>query len=176
MAPALAAGAGVSERHFYAVLTTPRSSASSGASLHHIPLPDCTYCGVPDCEALFHACLELDFTDPGYGLVHHLVVGAYMLQHDAYSDTVRAAMTAFVHEHLDGPPTPYAMSRIRAATDGAVRVLRGTPRHPLPASPPAAANVPPATVADVDTSSAEGYRQTVRKWAQAVAHVATRDA
>ena len=149
--------------------------ASRGGSVYYMPLSACAYCGLPDCEALFHACLELDFTDPEYGVVHHLVVGAYMLQHDAYTDAVRAAMTAFVREHLDGPPTPYAMSRIRAATDGAVRVRRDSSRQTPPAKPRMAANGPQATVGDVDTTSADAYCRSVRNWAQAVAEASARN-
>lgn len=133
--------------------------------------PTCAHCGVPECDARFHACLERDYTDPGYGAVHHLVVGAYMLQHDAYADDVRAAMADFVLAHLDEPPSAHTMRRIRAHTDGPARVRR------RPDDPPAPAPVRKTrvTVADVDTTSAEAYRRTVRRWAEAVARDVARD-
>ena len=140
--------------------------------------PTCAHCGVPVCDARFHACLERDYTDPGYGAVHHLVVGAYMLQHDAYADDVRAAMADFVLAHLDEPPSAHTMRRIRAHTDGPARVRR-RPDDPAPATgrPPPAEEAlgPQVTVADVDTTSAEAYRRTVRRWAEAVARDVARD-
>ncbi|WP_108668590.1 DUF5946 family protein [Euzebya rosea] len=137
--------------------------------------PTCPHCGGPECETRFHACLEQDYSDPGYGAVHHLVVGAYMLQHDAYADDVRAAMAEFVLAHLDRPPTAYTMRRIRAHTDGPARVRR-RPDDPPPARAPAdEAHGPRVTVADVDTTSAAAYRRTVRRWAEAVARDVAQD-
>ena len=135
-------------------------------------LTTCAHCGVPECDVRFHACLERDYTDPGYGAVHHLVVSAYMLQHDAYADDVRPAMVDFVLAHLDAPPTAHEMRRIRAATDGPARVRR-RPDDPAPARPPA--EEAQVTVADVDTTSAEAYRRTVRRWAEAVARDVAQD-
>ena len=33
------------------------------------------------CETRYHECLVKEFTEAGYGEVHHLTVAAYMLQH-----------------------------------------------------------------------------------------------
>ena len=46
---------------------------------------NCTECGAPDnlCQARFDELLILEFTDPGYGAVHHLTVATYMLQHSS---------------------------------------------------------------------------------------------
>lgn len=46
---------------------------------------DCPECGASDtaCESRFHECLALEFQDPAYGIVHHLTVTAYMLQHSS---------------------------------------------------------------------------------------------
>jgi len=45
----------------------------------------CPECGAFDnaCEARFHECLALEFSNAGYGAVHHLTVAAYMLQHSS---------------------------------------------------------------------------------------------
>jgi hypothetical protein len=45
----------------------------------------CPECGAPDslCETRFEEFLALEFTDAGYGAVHHLTVAAYMLQHSS---------------------------------------------------------------------------------------------
>jgi hypothetical protein len=35
------------------------------------------------CETHYHECLVKEFTDAGFGSVHHLTVAAYMLQHSS---------------------------------------------------------------------------------------------
>src|SRR5688572_25021796 len=46
---------------------------------------NCPECGAPDnlCQTRFDEFLVLEFTDPGYGAVHHLTVAAYMVQHSS---------------------------------------------------------------------------------------------
>jgi hypothetical protein len=46
---------------------------------------DCPECGAPEtlCQTRFDEFLALEFTDSGYGAVHHLTVTAYMLQHSS---------------------------------------------------------------------------------------------
>ena len=46
---------------------------------------NCPECGAPDsaCEACFNECLVKEFEDAAYGVVHHLTVAAYMLQHSS---------------------------------------------------------------------------------------------
>ena len=48
-------------------------------------MTNCPECGAPDnaCKDRFDEFLVLEFTDPGYGAVHHLTVAAYMLQHSS---------------------------------------------------------------------------------------------
>lgn len=130
---------------------------------------DCRHCGLPDCETRFQQCLTLDFSAPGYGAVHHLVVPTWMLQHDAYVDAVRPGIVHFVLAHLDRPPSARTMAAIRAATGGPVRVTR---REPPEEDTSAGARPWGLTVADVDASSATAYRRTVRAWAESVAHQA----
>lgn len=43
----------------------------------------CPECGAMDCKSRFDEFLVLEFTDAGYGAVHHLTVTAYMLQHSS---------------------------------------------------------------------------------------------
>ena len=37
---------------------------------------DCPECGAPagECETRYHECLAKEFSEPGYGAVHHLTV------------------------------------------------------------------------------------------------------
>ncbi|MEX2628015.1 MAG: DUF5946 family protein [Ilumatobacteraceae bacterium] len=80
----------------------------------------CADCGAVACEALFHACLAADFSDPGYGIVHHLVVPAYGLQHGWYTAEAEAEMVEFVLGHLDRPPSDVD----RASADAYVATVR----------------------------------------------------
>jgi Family of unknown function (DUF5946) len=43
----------------------------------------CSECAVICCRKRFEEFLVLEFTDAGYGVVHHLTVAAYMLQHSS---------------------------------------------------------------------------------------------
>ena len=121
----------------------------------------CADCGAIGCEALFHACLAADYTDPGYGRVHHLVVPTYALQHGWYTVEAEAAMVEFILDHLDRPPSDHARRSIRAAADGPVQVRARQPRtrhldwerH----------------IGDVEQGNAHNYVATVRDWATSVA-------
>lgn len=128
----------------------------------------CVHCGVDECEAMFHECLTLDFTNPDYGLVHHLTVGAYMLQHNAYTDEMTHVMADFVWRHLDQPPGAAEKLDIRVRTDGSRRVMRRGEAPPL--RPAGGWSV---TIADVDTGSATAYRESVRNWAASVARISS---
>jgi hypothetical protein len=46
---------------------------------------NCPECGAPDnlCHTRFDEFLVLEFTDAGYGAVHHLTVAAFMVQHSS---------------------------------------------------------------------------------------------
>jgi hypothetical protein len=74
----------------------------------------CADCGAIACQASFHARLAADFTDPDYGVVHHLVVSAYGLQHGWYPAEAEIAMVDFLIRHLDRPPSDLDHRRIRA--------------------------------------------------------------
>jgi hypothetical protein len=126
----------------------------------------CVHCGVADCEATFHECLVRDFTEPDYGRVHHLTVGAYMLQHNVYTDETAPKMASFLLQYLDAPPDDHTKREVRRQADGQRRVVRrgGSP----PVSPDGGW---PLTISDVDLESGESYQTTVRAWAESVARV-----
>jgi hypothetical protein len=121
----------------------------------------CPGCRAVGCEARFHACLVADFSDPTYGIVHHLVVAAYGLQHGWYTEQATPWMVEFVRSHLDREPTDHDRRDVRRVTDGAMQVRARASRVP---------HVPWAhSIADVDVRSAEAYVSTVRTWAGSVA-------
>jgi hypothetical protein len=51
----------------------------------HMSDNHCPECGAPGtaCAEQFNECLALEFTDAGFGAVHHLTVAAYLLQHSS---------------------------------------------------------------------------------------------
>lgn len=121
----------------------------------------CRECGATDCTAAFHACLAADFSDERYGIVHHLVVAAYGLQHRWYPAETASMMVEFVRGHLDRPPSDHDRRLIRQAADGSVRVRARQPEGPSPEWD--------LSVGDVDLGSADTYQSTVRTWARSVA-------
>jgi hypothetical protein len=120
----------------------------------------CSGCEVVDCEARFHACLAADFSDPSYGVVHHLVVATYGLQHGWYTEQATPWMVEFVRSHLDREPTDRDRQEVRHVADGATRVRARAPRDPRV--------VWERSVADVDVHSPDAYVSTVRTWAGSV--------
>lgn len=107
--------------------------------------------------------LERDFSHPGYGAVHHLVVAAYMLQHGRYEPDTELEVISFLERTLETAPSDHDRRLIRAAFDGPKRAFR---RDPAPPAQPRAWTL---TVLDVDDSSAKAYQRTVRAWAAGVA-------
>jgi hypothetical protein len=121
----------------------------------------CVDCGAVGCEALFHVCIAADFTDSGYGLVHHLVVPAYGLQHGWYTVEDEAQMVEFILSHLDRPPSAHDRRRIRASADGPEQVRARQPRS---------RNLDwEHDIGDVEQGSADSYVAMVRDWATSVA-------
>ncbi|PQP39645.1 DUF5946 family protein [Mycolicibacterium austroafricanum] len=130
----------------------------------------CPHCGVEACEAKFQECLDRDFADPDYGVVHHLTVGAYMLQHSRYLDENVAGTVDFLLRHLDRAPGESAKRDIRRWTDGPRRVARrGEESAPVPPE-----LFWPSSIGDVDLTTADSYRASVRRWAEAVARAVRR--
>jgi hypothetical protein len=131
----------------------------------------CPECGaLPDageaCDERFHACLVLDFSDPAYGAVHHLVVATYMLQHPSRLTAegwlaTRTLLQAFLQEGR----TPAAVRREdRRLLDSGARSIKLKNRA---AAPVVRARFWPATLADVRRESGEAYCASVTQWATA---------
>jgi hypothetical protein len=121
---------------------------------------NCVHCGLEDCEARFHECLMLDFSDGNYGAVHHLVVSTYMLQHNRYTDEAARDMLAFIAKQLESTPTEFDKEQIRSKTQGETRVIRRDPAPRLEVHWR-------LTINDVDTRSGDAYQRTARSWAKA---------
>ena len=57
-------------------------------------MSNCPECGAPDnlCQTRFDEFLVLEFTDAGYGAVHHLTVATFMVQHSSKMTPRRLAV------------------------------------------------------------------------------------
>ena len=113
-----------------------------------------------NCEAWrsqFHYCLQLEFSDPAFFQVHHLVVLAYMLQTGAYSDRAfseaRALLKKWLHKDLTIPQVrrEYKKKGFAVKTEA---VNNNVDKYSWR-----------LTILDVDTSSVTGYVASVARWA-----------
>lgn len=127
----------------------------------------CPSCRATACEELFHRFLALEFNDPAYGAVHHLTVPAYMLQHPhRLSQEGWRQMRATLHAFLVEGRTPQAhRAALRDSVSSSNRTtsLKNGPHQPLPA-----AFTWSQTIAAVDHTTPQRYRQTIEQWARAV--------
>ncbi len=130
---------------------------------------DCPECGAPEsaCEARYHECLAKEFSEAGYGAVHHLTVSAYMLQHSSRLTKEgwlfeRDLLKDFLVNEKD-PALVVKQNQARldsgtrgfkiASTDGQPRIDRRQWSK---------------TILDVHLDTAEMYCQQVVAWAQSV--------
>ncbi len=127
-----------------------------------MPPEPCPYCGGVACEAGFHELLALEFLNPDYFRVHHLLVSAYLLQHEQYLPTHLETVTKQMARLIDSFPSDDDRRLVRAIFDGPTRVIN---RDRSPPSPPRAWTM---TILDVDSSSGESYQASVRAWARSL--------
>jgi hypothetical protein len=130
---------------------------------------DCPECGAPEkaCEQRYHECLVKEFTQADFGVVHHLTVSAYMLQHSSQLTTAgwryeRNLLRQFLVEGED--PTRLARQN-RGKLDSGKRDFKITEKGGQPKVDP---NSWRMTVLDVHLEDAKTYCQEITAWAQAV--------
>lgn len=126
----------------------------------------CLECGAElskhrTCMDKFHAFLVLDYAQPAYSEVHHLVVSTYMLQHpgqlsEAGWYNTHKLLTQFVHE---GKQPAQIRSDMKKQTIQ-INMRQGAPKK--------LELVWSRTVDDVRVDSAEHYCEDVRVWAACV--------
>lgn len=132
----------------------------------------CPECGALEseeqsCRAAFDESLVLEFTDPEYGVVHHLTVAAYMLQHS--SKLSRAGwlyMRQLLREFLvENKPPAEVRKQYGARVDGKNRDWKITSRDDKPVIVQV---VWTKTILDVRKQSADLYCLDITTWARAV--------
>ena len=130
---------------------------------------DCPECGAPEtlCQTRFDEFLALEFTDAGYGAVHHLTVTAYMLQHSS-----KLTREGWLHERellreflvINKSPV-FIRKQNRDLVDSGKRTFKIKSRDGLPVINK---TMWTKTILDVRTENAEVYCADVSVWARAV--------
>lgn len=130
----------------------------------------CPVCGADlldaaSCEELWYRTQEREFTDASYGVVHHLSVPCYMIQHNAYTRAgfwqVRDLLQRFV---LGLEPQVFRRQE-GAKQDNKQRSFSFVKGEKLNALHGMQWSF---TVSDVRLNNAQDYCHDVRQWAESV--------
>ena len=127
----------------------------------------CPECGALDCQIYFDEFLVLEFTDAGYGSVHHLTVAAYMLQHSS-----KLTREGWLHERellreflIENKPPAFVRKQNKDLVDSGKRTFKIKSRDGKPVISKTAWT---KTILDVRTENAEVYCKDINAWAKAV--------
>ncbi len=130
---------------------------------------NCSECGAPEslCQTRFDEFLVLEFTNAGYGTVHHLTVTAYMIQHSS-----KLTREGWLHERellreflVENKPPAFIRKQNRDLVDSGKRTFKIKSRDGKPVINKSSWT---KTILDVRTESAEVYCADVSAWAMAV--------
>lgn len=129
----------------------------------------CPECGTPDnvCETRFYECLAKEFEDPAYGVVHHLTVAAYMLQHSSkltYEGWLyeRALLREFL---VANKPPAFIRKQNKDLVDSGKRAFKFKSKDGKPVISKTAWT---KTILDIRMENAEVYCEDVTGWARSV--------
>jgi hypothetical protein len=127
---------------------------------------DCPECGATGrlCQSRFEEFLVLEFTDPGYGAVHHLTVATYMLQHSS-----KMTREGWLHERellreflVENRSPAFIQKQNRDLVDSGKRTFRFKSRDGLPVIKKTAWG---KTILDVRSENPEVYCADITAWA-----------
>lgn len=128
---------------------------------------NCPECGAADgaCKTRFDEFLVLEFTDAGYGSVHHLTVAAYMLQHS--SKLTRAgwvSMRGLLKDFLvENKPPAFVRRQNKDLVDSGKRNFKIASKNDLPVISKTRWG---RTILDVRADNAETYCADITAWAK----------
>lgn len=129
-------------------------------------MTDCPECGAADCQARFDEFLALEFSEAGYGAVHHLTVAAYMLQHS--SRLTREGwleMRGLLREFLvENKPPSFIRRQNKDKVDSGKREFKIKSK---PGERILSKSTWTKTICDVRAENAEIYCADVTEWARA---------
>jgi hypothetical protein len=130
---------------------------------------NCPECGAPDnlCQTRFDEFLSLEFTDAGYGAVHHLTVAAYMVQHSSKMTREgwlfeRNLLREFL---IENKPPAYIRKQNKDVVDSGKRKFKIKSKTGLPVIDK---NMWKKTILDVRADNADVYREDITAWARSV--------
>jgi hypothetical protein len=130
---------------------------------------NCPECGVPDnlCQRRFDEFLVLEFTDAGYGVVHHLTVAAYMLQHSS-----RMTREGWQYERellreflIENKPPQLVRKQIKDTVDSGKRTFKFKSKTGVPVINKTTWQ---KTILDVRVENADVYCDDINAWARSV--------
>ena len=136
---------------------------------------NCPECGAPDrlCQARFDEYLILEFTDPGYGAVHHLTVAAFMVQHSS-----RMTREGWLFERdllrqflVENKPPALVRRQIKNTVDSGKRKFKIKSKTGLPIINKSTWT---KTILDARAENAETYCKDITAWARSVLEEAER--
>ncbi|MBC8100158.1 MAG: hypothetical protein H7Y11_12000 [Armatimonadetes bacterium] len=137
------------------------------------PSQHCLECGALwrdgiACEQHYHQMLAWEFDDPRSGIVHHLTVLCYNLQHPSiYSPEGLAGAVQLLTTFLEQGITPPEMRRnIQPKVDSGKRTTKITKRD-IPAVYDSAPSWT-LTIQDAIGATSDGHAERVTAWAHAV--------
>ena len=129
----------------------------------------CPECGAPDslCQERFDEFLVLEFTDAGYGAVHHLTVAAFMVQHSSKMTREgwlfeRNLLREFL---IENKPPAYIRTQNRDVVDSGKRKFKIKSRD---GKPVINKNTWRKTILDVRAENADVYCEDITAWAMSV--------
>ena len=130
---------------------------------------NCPECGAPDnlCHTRFDEFLVLEFTDAGYGAVHHLTVAAFMVQHSSKMTREgwlfeRGLLREFL---VENKPPAYIRKQNKDVVDSGKRTFKIKSKTGLPVINKITWA---KTILDVRTENAEVYCEELAAWARSV--------
>jgi hypothetical protein len=130
---------------------------------------NCPECGAADgaCEDHYYECLVKEFSDPAYGIVHHLTVSIYMIQHSSKLTKEgwlfeRGLLREFL---IDKKPPAYIRKQNRDVVDSGKRTFKIKDKDGLPKINRTQWN---RTILDVRLDDAAQYCADVEAWALSV--------
>lgn len=130
---------------------------------------NCPECGAPDhlCQARFDEFLVLEFTDAGYGAVHHLTVAAYMVQHSSKMTPEgwlfeRNLLREFL---VENKPPAYIRKQNKDVVDSGKRTFKIKSKTGLPVIDKTKWK---KMILDVRSENAEVYCADITAWARSV--------
>lgn len=128
----------------------------------------CPECGAPDnlCQIRFDEFLVLEFTDAGYGAVHHLTVTTYMLQHSSKMTSEgwlfqRGLLREFL---VENKPPAYIRKQNKDVVDSGKRMFKIKSKTGLPVIDKTTWT---KTILDVRMENSEIYCEDITAWANA---------